>query len=362
MSKRVLIAGASGLVGVAVTRRFAVEPECDVVVVSRRPPYDLNGARFVAADLTDEAACARLGAEVGGITHLVYAALHERPELIAGWRDGEQIRTNDRMFRGLFGAVEASSPGLRHVTLLQGTKAYGVHVRPIPIPARENRDEARDVPNFYWLQEDFLTERQRDRDWHWTVFRPQVIFGESFGSPMNLIPAIGVYAALLKADGQPLHFPGGEPNLTEGVDADLLAGAIAWAGDSLAARDEAFNITNGDVFVWEEVWPAIADALGMRVGAKLPMSLAAEMPKRATEWDRIRNRYNLKSPGLDDFVGLSFQYVDSVLGHADVRRRDPALVSTIKLRQAGFSDCGDTEAMLRKWFQRFQEKRFLPPI
>jgi nucleoside-diphosphate-sugar epimerase len=229
----------------------------------RRPPYDLRGARFLAADLADDVACARLGAEVGGITHLIYAALHERPELITGWRDLEQIGTNDRMFQLLFGAVEAGSPGLRHVT---GTKAYGVHVRPIPIPAREDRNEARDVPNFYWLQEDFLKERQRGREWHWTVFRPQVIFGESFGSAMNLIPAIGAYAALLKADGRPLHFPGREPNLTEAVDADLLAGAIAWAGDSPSARDEAFNITNGDVFVWQEVWPAIADALGMRAG------------------------------------------------------------------------------------------------
>src|SRR5579872_4495265 len=184
MRKTVLIAGASGLVGVAATKHFAADPECDIVLVSRRRPHDLYGARFVAADLSDDGDCARLRAEVGGITHLVYAALHERPELIAGWRDEAQIRTNDRMLRRLFDAVEAGSPRLRHVTLLQGTKAYGVHVRPIPIPAREGRDEARDVPNFYWLQEDFLKERQRDRDWRWTIFRPQIIFGESFGSAM----------------------------------------------------------------------------------------------------------------------------------------------------------------------------------
>ncbi|HWE98444.1 MAG TPA: NAD-dependent epimerase/dehydratase family protein [Caulobacteraceae bacterium] len=361
MRKTVLIAGASGLVGVAATKHFAAEPECDVVVVSRRRPHDLYGARFVSVDLMDDAACARLGAEVGGFTHLVYTALHERPELIAGWRDETQIHTNDRMLRRLFGAVEAGSPALRHVTLLQGTKAYGVHVRPIPIPAREDRDEARDVPNFYWLQEDFLKERQHGRDWHWTVFRPQVIFGESFGSAMNLIPAIGAYAALLKADGQPLHFPGGAPNLTEGVDADLLARAIAWAGDSPAARDGVFNITNGDLFIWREVWPAIADALGMRVGASIPMSLAAEMPNRAADWECVRSRYGLASPALGNFVGLSFQYADSVLGHSDARRGDPALVSTIKLRQAGFYECIDTEAMLHKWFRLFQEKRFLPP-
>jgi hypothetical protein len=86
---------------------------------------------------------------------------------------------------------------------LQGTKAYGVHVRPIAIPAREDRDEMREEPNFYWLQEEFLKARQRNSDWHWTILRPQIIFGESFGSAMNLIPALGTYAAMLREDGLP---------------------------------------------------------------------------------------------------------------------------------------------------------------
>jgi hypothetical protein len=66
-----------------------------------------------------------------------------------------------------------------------------LHVRPIAIPAREDRDEVREEPNFYWLQEEFLKERQRNRSWRRTILRPQIIFGESFGSAMNLIPAIG---------------------------------------------------------------------------------------------------------------------------------------------------------------------------
>ncbi len=49
---------------------------------------------------------------------------------------------------------------LRHVTIMQGGKAYGVHIHPqIAVPARERwpRDPHE---NFYWLQEDFLRERQ----------------------------------------------------------------------------------------------------------------------------------------------------------------------------------------------------------
>jgi nucleoside-diphosphate-sugar epimerase len=148
----------------------------------------------------------------------------------------------------------------------------------------------------------------------------------------------------------------------EAVDADLLAQAIAWAGNAPAAHDQAFNITNGDVFLWRSVWPAIADALGMQPGGDAPLSLAREMPKCAQDWERIRTKYQLRSPALHDFVGLSFQYADSCLGYGDERRRDPALVSTVKLRQAGFHEFMDTEAMLRKWFRIFQEKRYLPPV
>ena len=70
--------------------------------------------------------------------------------------------------------------------------------------------------------------------------------------------AIGAYGAILKERGEPLHYPGGTPNVFDGVDADLVGRAIRWAGEAEAARNQAFNITNGDVMVWRNVWPAIA--------------------------------------------------------------------------------------------------------
>jgi nucleoside-diphosphate-sugar epimerase len=314
------------------------------------------------ADLTSRSACAGLAPELGAVTHLVYAALYEQPQLLAGWRDADQIATNATMLRNLLDVVDRAAPDLRHVTILQGTKAYGIHVRPIPIPAREDRDEAHDIANFYWDQESCLRTKSAGRPWHWTIFRPQAIFGESFGSAMTVIAALGTYGAVLKDDGAPLYYPGGNPNIMEAIDANVLARAIAWAGESPAAFGEAFNITNGDVFMWQNVWPAVADALAMQPGEARPISLAGEMPKRAAQWDTIRRRHGLASPGLEAFVGLSFQFADSLLGYGDPTRSDPGIVSTVKLRQAGFTETIDTEAMLRKWFRLFQDKRLLPPI
>ena len=363
--KHVLVAGASGLVGYAALKHFAQDPNVKVTAVSRRRPLNTFGADFISADLTDKARCAEIFAALGDVTHLVFAALYERPELVAGWVDPIHIDTNDQMLRNLFDPLQKAAKGLRHVSLLQGTKAYGVHVRPFQLPAREDRSEARDLPNFYWRQQDYLEGEQKGKNWSYTIFRPQIIFGESTGSAMNLIPAIGVYAALLKEQGKDLIFPGGAPLILEAVDADLHARAIAWAGESPNARNQAFNLTNGDQFVWEHVWPAIADSLGMKPGPRVPQSLEATTAKETAAWDAIRAKYKLTAPQITQYVGESFQYADFCFayGHEPETASwgSAAIVSTIKIKQAGFTEVMDTEAMFRKWFKLFQDEKLLPP-
>ena len=359
--KQVLIAGASGLVGYAAMRHFSADPDCDVIALSRRAPDNTQGARFLPLDLTDAAACEQLAASLPDITHLVYAALYERPGLVAGWQEREQIETNDRMLRNVLDPLERHAKNLRHVTLLQGTKAYGVHVRPLSVPARENRSEMHEQPNFYWNQENHLRALQRGKDWTWSILRPVLIVGYSTGSAMNVIPALGVYAALRREAGLDLPFPGGAPRVAQAIDADLLARVIAWAGEAANARNEIFNVTNGDVFVWENIWPAIAASLGMRPGDHVPLSLDRDIRPREAEWETIRARHGLRSGNLHDFVGLSFEYADYTMGYGRNEPGPPAIVSTIKLMQAGFTEVMDTEAMFAKCFAEFQANRLLPP-
>ena len=121
-------------------------------------------------------------------------------------------------------------------------------------------------------------------------------------------------------------------------------------------------MTNGDVFVWENIWPAIAAAAGMRDGGKVACSLDAEIRPMEEDWTRIRAKYGLRSGTLRDFVGLSFEYADYQMGYGRTEPGPPALVSTIKLMQAGFHEVMDTEAMFAKWFRIFQERQLLPPI
>ncbi len=358
-----LVAGASGLVGYAAVKHFHEHPDWDVVGVSRRVPEGLGDAELISVDLQDRERCQDVFGRMGDVTHLVFAALYEWPGLVQGWFEQEQMQTNLAMLDNLFDPLEGAAGGLEHVSLLQGTKAYGIHIEPFPAPARE-RWPRHDHENFYFLQQDYLRDRQIGKDWHWTVWRPQLILGESLGSAMNCIAAIGAWAAVEKEAGRPLCYPGGPPCVVEAIDTEIHAQAFEWAAQTPAARNEIFNITNGDIFLWRNVWPAIAEALGMEVGPERPLSLVETMPAREAEWQAVHTKYELTGPrSLDAFVGQSFVVADFIMGVGSGQVSPPPMVvSTIKLRQAGFHEFMDTEDCFQKWFKRFQDRGWLPPV
>ena len=360
--KTVLIAGASGVVGRAAVEHFATLEGWRVIGVSRRVPEDMpTNATFLSVDLMDRAACEAALSTMSDVTHLIYAALYEKPGLLAGWQERDQMDTNLTMLDNLFTPLEAAAKGLQHVSLLQGTKAYGAHLRPVKVPARERW--ARDNhENFYWLQEDYLRVCQPGKDWAWTILRPQIVFGHAVGAPMNLLAAIGVYAAVMKKLGRPLTYPGGPPAVNEAMDANLLARMLEWAATSEECRNETFNATNGDVFVWPYIWPAIAAAFDMEAGDPAPMMLSQEMPKLSDVWDEIVREHGLKPYSMAELVGDSFIYADALMATGRDRAPPPVIVSTIKARQAGFADCIDTEDMFAQWFNRLRAMRILPPL
>jgi len=353
MADRMIVAGASGIVGGAIAGHETARGR-EVIGLSRRPPPEMAG-RHIAIDLTDTAACRAALGDLRGVSHLVYAALFEKPDLGAGWLEADQIATNLLMLRNLLDALEQA--GLRHVTLLQGAKAYGVHLGQIPVPARE--DAPRHLhPNFYWEQEDLLRARQGAGGWRWTVLRPQVVLGFAQGSAMNMVAAIGAYAAISRARGLPLVYPGQGHRVTEATDVRLLARAIAWAGDSLAAADQIFNVTNGDVLVWQNLWPVVARQFGMDVGLPHPMPLATVMPGHEATWAALVQQHGLVPTTLAGLVGSSWQFADFAFSRT---HSVASLLSTIKIRQAGFTDCIDTEESLAFELAELQRRRILPP-
>ena len=354
---KVLVIGALGVVGRAAMERFAGRPGMQVVGLARRAPDFAPQATWVSADLQDADATLRALAPHQDATHVVYAALNEQPDLLRGWRDPANVALNTLMLRNTLAALQGAP--LRHMTLLQGTKAYGVHTgRPMRVPARE-QDAVRDHANFYFEQEDLVAERARQAGFGWTILRPQIVLGVAVGSAMNPVAALGAYAVLSRELGRPLSYPGHPHLLTECTDARLVAAAIEWAWGEPRAHGEAFNVANGDVIVWETFFQRLAAHFRMPLGPPSEIRIAEEMPKHADLWRRVAQREGLRVGDLRALVGLSWQYADATWAS----RRPfpvPPLVSTIKLRQFGFGDCIDTEECIVQHLESMQRQRYLP--
>ena len=194
---------------------------------------------------------------------------------------------------------------------------------------------------------------------NYTALRPQLVTGATSGA-LNVLPAIGVYAAIRREKGEPFGFPGGPSFVWEAADADLVADVMVWAAQSPQAANEAFNITNGDVFEWRNVWPAMARILGVETGPDMPTSVAAYLKENADLWDRIVTKYGLRSRSLRELVGQGDQHADFAFAYG-APEGPRAFVSTVKLRQAGFTKTVDTEDAFRKALQSLLDHKLLPP-
>jgi nucleoside-diphosphate-sugar epimerase len=356
--KTVLVVGASGLVGTAAVERFLSDGAEVIALSRRRPELDSDRQfRHLSVDLRAADDCRSAAGSLREVTHVVYAAVHELPGLVPGWSDAEQMSTNESMLRNLLEALRDSE--LRHMSLLQGTKAYGAHLHPIRVPSRE--DEPRDAhSNFYWLHEDMVRERSRADGWTFTIWRPQLIVGPNYGVVMNIPPVIGAYAAIRRAEGQPFSFPGGASWAWEAVDTRVLAEAMAWASDQANAAGQIFNITNGEVFDLRDMWPALADTLGVEIGPDTPLSLAKYLAERADVWERLVVDHGLRPLSMSDLLGESHHYADVCFNAFGESSPPPTFLSTVKLRQAGFNRAMNTEASFCHWLKVLMERRILP--
>ena len=361
MKGTVLIAGASGLVGAAAVEAF-LEAGYDVVALSRRKPEIDSKKPFthLALDLRDAAACREAARGFGDVTHVVYTAVFELPGLVPGWSEKVQMETNLEMLRNLMDPLAEAAKDLRHLSLLQGTKAYGVHLHPIRIPARERfpRDQHE---NFYWLQEDYVRAKSARDGWAFTIWRPQLIVGPNYGVVMNLPPIIGAYAAICREEGMPFGFPGGASWVWEAVDTRIQANALVWSATAKNAVGETFNLTNGEVFEWRDLWPSFAEVLGVELGPDRPVRLAELLPAKSAVWDRIIAKHGLRNVPMSDLVGASPHYADFCFAYGAKSAPPPAFVSTVKVKQAGFVEVGDTEETFRYWLAKLIERKILPP-
>jgi nucleoside-diphosphate-sugar epimerase len=350
MSNIALIAGAGGASSKRLIETLLADPAWSVIGLARRARPDAARFTAVSADLLDAKACTAALAPHRGITHIFYTARAKHGETGV-----ESVAENAAMLGNVLDAVEPVAPDLVHVHLVQGTKYYGMHLGPFPTPARE--DDARHMPpNFYYDQQDLLAARQRGRRWTWSASRPNFIVDFAPERARNLIAVVGAYAAIARELSAPLDFPGSARSygtLREMTDASLLARAMKFIATTPACANQAFNVTNGDLFRWQRLWPRVARLFGIDVGIVRPLKLADWMADKGPVWSAIAARHGLKATRMDEVADWPF---------ADFcwAQDYDVISSTTKLRLAGFGETIDSEAMVLDYLARYRAAKLLP--
>jgi nucleoside-diphosphate-sugar epimerase len=349
-----LVVGATGIVGLNLADHLAGQGQWMVYGLARKPS-SLSGVRSIAADLLSPET---LKTALDGLhpTHVFITTWQRQPT------EAENIKVNSAMVRNLLDALSGAG-SVQHVALVTGLKhylgpfeAYGKGTLPAT-PFREEQPRL-DLENFYYAQEDELFKAAKRDGFGWSVHRPHTIIGYAVGNAMNMGVTLAVYASICRETGQPFLFPGSSVqwnSLTDMTDARLLARHLEWAAMTPAARNEAFNVVNGDVFRWSWMWGQIArwfelEPAPLRAeGIPLEEQLAGAGPV----WAEIARKYNLAEPDLN--VLVSPWHTD-----ADLSRPIEVVTDMSKSRKLGFLDYQATEESFLDLFARLREERLIP--
>ena len=355
MQRTALVVGATGIGGSYVARQLVADGWV-VYGLARRPKQDSGAVKLVAADLLDPEGLENALADVSP-THV----------FITTWMrnatEAENIRVNAAMVRNLLSAL-ALKKTLRHVALVTGLKHYlgpfEAYAQSGTLPETPLRETQPRLPveNFYYAQEDEVyAAAVRDR-FTWTIHRPHTVIGMAVGNAMNLGTTLAVYASICKETGRVFQFPGSEAQwsgLSDVTDARMLAKQLVWAANTDAARNEAFNIVNGDVFRWSWLWGKLAEWFGVQAagfsGSAQP--LEATMKNDHTAWREIARRHGLVESDLDRLA--SPWHTDLDLG-----RPIEVMTDMAKSRKLGFLAYQATDESFFDLFSQLRAARLIP--
>ncbi|AHG41456.1 NAD dependent epimerase/dehydratase [Pseudomonas syringae CC1557] len=353
MTQTALVVGASGIVGSAITQ-LLLENNWQVAALSRNPST-VPGVTPVAADLQNPAS-----------VNAALADLKPTHVFITTWSrqatEAENIRVNSAMVRNVLDALRAAG-SVQHVALVTGLKhylgpfeAYGKGTLP-QTPFRESQPRL-DIENFYYAQEDEVFAAAEQDGFTWSVHRPHTVTGVAVGNAMNMATTLAVYASICKATGRPFVFPGSRvqwDSLTDMTDARQLAKQQLWAATTPAAANQAFNITNGDVFRWSWMWGQIAEYFGVEPAAfpDQPALLETQMANDQAAWTDIVREHQLKEADINRLI--SPWHTD-----ADLGRPIEVVTDMSKSRKLGFTAFEASDDAFIKVFEQLRRDRLIP--
>jgi nucleoside-diphosphate-sugar epimerase len=344
-----LVVGAQGIIGNNLINYLSKLDNWNIIGLSRRQGKDSTCLKNISVDLLDTEDCKNKLSDLSSVTHIFYAAYQDRP----AW--AELVQPNVLMLQHVVEIVDQAAPDLQHISLMQGYKVYGAHLGTFKTPAKET-DAGHMPPEFNVDQQEYLEKKQQGKSWTWSAIRPSVVGGIALGNPMNLAVAIAVYATICKELKIPFRFPGkpgAYDKLIEVTDAGILAKATVWAATNEQCANQAFNIANGDLFRWNDMWPKIAKYFNLEVAPPLQMQLETVMADKEELWNSIIRKNSLEPHPYKDVS--SWRFADFVLAwDYDV------FADSTKSHKFGFHEYIDTEEMFINIFDTLRSKNIIP--
>ncbi len=355
MEKIALVVGASGITGSNLAQKLIVQG-WNTYGLARNPNTDTPGLQPVAADLLDTESLKSALADIAP-THV----------FITSWMkndtEAKNIRVNGMMVRNLLDTLSPKR-SVQHVALVTGLKHYlgpfDAYAKAGTLPETPVREEHPRLPieNFYYAQEDEVYAASARDGFTWSIHRPHTVIGKAVGNAMNMGTTLAVYASICKETGRPFQFPGSEAQwngLSDVTDARILAEHLIWASTTEAAMNQAFNITNGEVFRWKWLWFQLADRFGVEAkgfdGTIRP--LEAELASDEPLWRDIASKYQLKELDLNRLA--SAWHTDLDLG-----RPIEVMTDMSKSRKLGFTHYQDTRDSFFDLFEQLRADKLIP--
>ncbi|KAK4454715.1 nad dependent epimerase dehydratase [Podospora aff. communis PSN243] len=385
-----IVVGATGILGREIVKEMGKEPgkwkTVHALSRSQKDEYPsnvvhdyidlMNSAKDMANNLKDVKA-----------DYVFFAAYFQQESEDKEWEVNGNMLSNFLEALDLTGAA----PNIKRIILVTGAKQYGVHLGQPKNPMIETDPWLRDSKHPHLL----LRETPNTS---WVVTYPNDVIGFAKGNYMNLASSIGIYAAVTKELGQDLIWPGSETFYTKFdsfTDSKLHAKFSLWAAQEPKAANQAFNVVNGDVQSWQDLWPRVARRFGMVVKpdqfageselanttvlpAPAPITLVAreiglegkigrsEMAQRVnlerwsrTEevkraWERLAQREGLEGGA---FGKATWGFLDFILG-----RNYDLVIGMGKAREMGWDGYKDTWKSFSDVFGELEAARVLPKV
>ncbi|KAG6406639.1 hypothetical protein SASPL_134245 [Salvia splendens] len=360
-----LVVGVTGIVGNSMAE---ILPLADtpggpwkVYGVARRPRPSWNEdhpINYISCDVSDSDDVEAKLSPLTDITNIFYVTWTNRST------EKENCEANGKMLRNVLSVVIPNCPNLKHICLLTGRKHYvGPFERLWNTQAHDpplTEDLPRlDCPNFYYTLEDILFEEVgKKAGLTWSVHRPGIIFGFSPYSMMNLVGTLSVYAAICKHEGSVLWFPGCKAawdGYSDCSDADLIAEHQIWAAVEPYAKNEAFNVSNGDVFKWKHFWKALAEQFEVECGGYEEgkgVKLQELMKDKGPIWDEIVRKNGLLPNKLEDIGNWWF---------ADLMLQSAVPLDTMnKSKEHGFLGFRNSKNSFLSWIDKVKAYKIVP--